>query len=579
MPRTILVPKLFSLFRDGIDRRQVINDLLAGVIVGIVALPLAIAFAIASGVKPEQGLYTAVVAGFLISVFSGSRVQIGGPTGAFIVIVYAVVQKYGYDGLATATLIAGVLLILMGVAQLGTVIKFIPYPVTVGFTGGIALIISAGQIRDFFGLTMENVPAEFIEKLVAYGEHFGSVNPWALVVGAATLAIVILWPRVTRRIPGSLVAILITTAVVQLFNVPVETIGSRFGAVPNTLPSPHLPNISWHLVKELFPTALSIALLAGIESLLSAVVADGMTERRHRSNMELVAQGIANIASPIFGGIPATGAIARTATNVKNGGRTPIAGIVHALTLFLILLCFGKWAALIPMATLAGILLVVAYNMSEWHLFVKIFRSPKSDILVLLTTFLLTVLIDLTVAIQVGVVLAAFLFMRRMTEATQVGFVTQMLDEDENPNDPLALSRREVPVGVEVFEVAGPFFFGATDKFNDALGTVEKKPRVLILRLRHVLTLDATALQALENVHAKALRDGTVLILSGVHAQPLVVLERSGLLKQIGEDNVLGNIDHALDRARQVLGLPPAPPPGPFVPTVQREASHGKLPT
>ncbi len=376
------------------------------------------------------------------------------------------------------------------------------------------------------------------------------------------------------RIPGSLVAIIATTAAVQLLNIPVETIGSRFGAVPNTFPAPHLPNINWELCRQMFSPALTIALLAGIESLLSAVVADGMTERRHRSNMELVAQGVANLASPIFGGIPATGAIARTATNIKNGGRTPVAGIVHAVTLLLIMLFFGKWAALIPMATLAGILAIVAWNMSETHLFIKMFRGPKSDIMVLVSTFLLTVLVDLTVAIQVGVVLAALLFMRRMAEVTQVGYVTRMLNEDdeENPNDPLSLSRRKVPAGVEVFEVSGPFFFGAADKFKNAIGEVEDKPRILILRMRHVLSLDATAVQALESVHARTRREQTTLILSGVHAQPLIVLERSGLLDKIGEDNVHGNIDDALNRARTLLGLPPEPRPGPFVPTVSRDA-------
>ena len=573
MLRAEFTPKLFTALREGITPRQVTQDLMAGVIVGVVALPLAIAFAIASGVKPEQGLFTAIVAGLLISVFSGSRVQIGGPTGAFIVIIYGIVEKYGYDGLATATLLAGGLLICMGLARLGTVIKFIPFPVTVGFTAGIALIILVGQIRDFFGLQMDKVPAEFPEKVAAFAEHIGSINPWAAVIAVASVLIILGWPHLTHRIPGSLVAIIATTAAVQLLNLPVETIGSRFGAVPNTLPAPHLPNISWELCRQMFSPALTIALLAGIESLLSAVVADGMTERRHRSNMELVAQGVANLVTPIFGGIPATGAIARTATNIKNGGRTPLAGIVHAVTLLLILLFFGKWAALIPMATLAGILAIVAWNMSETHLFIKMFRGPKSDILVLVSTFLLTVLVDLTVAIQVGVVLSALLFMRRMAEVTQVGYVTRMLnqDEEENPDDPLSISRRKVPAGVEVFEVSGPFFFGAADKFKNAISAVEDKPRILILRLRHVLSLDATALQALESVHSRARREQTTLLLSGVHAQPLIVLERSGLLDKIGADNIHGNIDDALNRARMLLGLPQEPRPQPFVPTVRRE--------
>jgi SulP family sulfate permease len=573
MLRAEFSPKLVTVIREGISSRQLAKDLMAGVIVGVVALPLAIAFAIASGVKPEQGLYTAIVAGLLISLLSGSRVQIGGPTGAFIVIVYGIVEKYGYDGLATATLLAGGMLIAMGLARLGTVIKFIPYPVTVGFTAGIALIILVGQVRDFFGLTMEKVPAEFIDKVEAFAAHAGSINPWAAVIAITTVLTILFWPRLTHRVPGSLVAIIATTAAVQLLDIPIETIGSRFGAVPNTLPAPHLPNISWELCRQMFSPALTIALLAGIESLLSAVVADGMTERRHRSNMELIAQGVANLASPIFGGIPATGAIARTATNIKNGGRTPIAGIVHAITLLLILLFFGKWAALIPMATLAGILAIVAWNMSEGHLFIKMFRGPKSDIMVLVSTFLLTVLVDLTVAIQVGVVLAALLFMRRMAEVTQVGYVTQMMNDnaEEDPNDPLSINRRKVPAGVEIFEVNGPFFFGAADKFKQAIGVVKEKPRILILRMRHVLSLDATAMQALESVYTQTRREQTTLILSGVHAQPLIVLERSGLLDKIGEDNVHGNIDDALNRARTLLNLPQETPPGPFVASVSRE--------
>jgi len=569
-----LVPKLVTTLREGYTRAQFTSDLLAGVIVGIVALPLAIAFAIASGVKPEQGLYTAVVAGFLISALSGSKVQIGGPTGAFIVIVYDIVQRYGYDGLVIATLMAGALLVLMGVARLGTVIKFIPYPVTVGFTSGIALIIFTGQLRDLLGLQLEKVPSEFLEKLSAYAEHLGSLSPVAAGIGLLTIVVIRLWPRVTHRIPGSLVAILLTTALVSLLDLPVATIGSRFGSVPNSLPLPHLPALpDWAHLVQLFSPALTIALLAGIESLLSAVVADGMIESRHRSNMELVGQGVANLVCPLFGGIPATGAIARTATNVKNGGRTPVAGMVHAATLLLILLFFGKWAALIPMPTLAGILVVVAWNMSEAHLFAKLLRAPRGDVLVLLSTFGLTVLVDLTVAIQVGMVLAAFLFMQRMADATQVGFITRELsgDEEEESNDPLSLSHREVPAGVEVFEINGPFFFGAADKFKNALGTVGEPPRVLILRMRHALTLDATALQALESVFDKSDRRGTRLLLSGVHAQPLLVMERSGFLARVGEENVFGNIDAALNRAREIVGLQPVAGPGPFVATVARE--------
>lgn len=547
-----LEPKLITVLREGYTFSHFSKDLTAGVIVGIVALPLAIAFAIASGVKPEQGLYTAIIAGFLISVLSGSRVQIGGPTGAFIVIVYGIVQQYGYDGLATATLISGILLIAMGFARLGAVIKFIPYPVTVGFTTGIALIIFAGQIRDFLGLDIATVPSEFIEKWVEYAHHFDSFNPAALGLGVLTIATVQLFPRVTRLVPGSLVAILVTTALVSLFNLPVETIGSRFGEVPTSLPKPQLPNISFELIGQMFSPALSIALLAGIESLLSAVVADGMTGRRHRSDMELIAQGVANIFSPIFGGIPATGAIARTATNIKNGGVTPISGIIHAITLLLIMLFFGKWAALIPMPTLAGILIVVSYNMSEWHLFVKLFRSPRSDVLVLLATFLLTVLLDLTVAIQVGVVLAALLFMRRMSEVTKVGYVTRQMNDEDAAEEPME-DQAGIPDGVEIFEVNGPFFFGAAERFKSALGVVHQKPQVLILRMRHVLSIDATGIKALDEVIAKTQREGTHLILSGVHTQPLFALEKIGLVDQIGRENLCENLDTSIKRAKKII--------------------------
>jgi len=560
VPESKLKPKLITVFKQGYTAQIFAKDLTAGIIVGIVALPLAIAFAIASGVKPEQGLYTAIVAGLLISVLSGSRVQIGGPTGAFIVIIYGIVQKFGYDGLAIATIMAGVLLVIMGIAKLGSVIKYIPYPVTVGFTSGIALVIAAGQIRDLLGLQMEKVPAEFIEKLVAYSEHIGTITPAAGTLGIATIVIVFLWPRVTHRVPGSLVAILVTTAIVPLFNLPVETIGSRFGSVSGALPSLHIPHVEWRMVSSLVSPAITIALLAGIESLLSAVVADGMTGRKHRSNMELVAQGVANIASPLFGGIPATGAIARTATNIKNGGLTPVSGIIHALTLLLIMLFLGKWAALIPMATLAGILIVVAYNMSEWHHFVKLLKSPKSDIAVLVVTFLLTVLVDLTVAIQAGVVLAALLFMKRMADVTQLGYITSMVgyeeDEEDSSEDPNSIKRFTVPKGVEVFEVNGPFFFGAAERFKHTLNLIVEKPKVLILRTRTVLSMDATGLRALEEVYDMTKQDGSVLILAGVHAQPLIAMDKAGFLDKVGVENVFENVSDALKRARVVLGTP-----------------------
>ena len=558
MPQSKLEPKLWTVIKEGYSGEVFFKDLTAGIIVGIVALPLAIAFAIASGVKPEQGLYTAIIAGFLISVLSGSRVQVGGPTGAFIVIIYGIVQKYGYDGLVMATIMSGILLVIMGVVKLGAVIKYIPYPVTVGFTSGIALIIATGQIRDFFGLRMETVPAEFVEKVEEFIKHAGTFTPAAAAIGLLTLLIVVFWPRVTRRVPGSLVAIIVTTALVPLFNLPVETIGSRFGAVSSTPPTLHLPHIDWSKLPHMVSPAISIALLAGIESLLSAVVADGMTGRRHRSNMELVAQGVANIVSPLFGGIPATGAIARTATNIKNGAQTPVAGIVHAIVLLLIMMFFGKWAALIPMATLAGILLVVSYNMSEYHLFLKMFKSPKSDIAVLVVTFLLTVLLDLTVAIQAGVVLASILFMKRMADVTQVGYITSMMEDEDDTSDqdPNAIKRFTVPKGVEVFEVNGPFFFGAADRFKHVLSLIVQKPKVLILRMRTVLSMDATALRALEEVYDQTKREGAVLLLAGVHAQPLIAIDRAGLLDKVGVDNIFENVCDALKRARQLVGTP-----------------------
>lgn len=550
---TRLEPKLVTVLREGYSLALFGRDVVAGLVVGVVALPLAIAFGIASGVKPEQGLYTAIIAGFVISVLGGSRVQIGGPTGAFIVLVYEVVQRHGYEGLALATVMAGGLLVVMGVARLGSVIQFIPYPVTVGFTSGIAVLIAASQGRDFFGLRMDDVPAAFIDKLGAYAEHFATWNPWAVAIAAGSLAIVQLWPRVTHRVPGPLIALVVATLVVQLASLPVETIATRFGGVPRGLPSPSIPIFDWDLVRTLSSPAIAIALLAAIESLLSAVVADGMLGTRHRPNMELVAQGVANLASPLFGGIPATGAIARTATNIRSGGRTPVAGIVHALTLLAIVLYFADWAGWIPIPALAGILLVVAWNMSEWRHFVGLFRMPRSDVLVLLTTFLLTVFVDLAVALQAGVVLAALLFMRRMAMLSQAGYITQMLSEEEDRDDPLAIARRAVPAGVEVFEVQGALFFGAATKFRESIDRVEAPPRVLILRLRNVIAIDASGLRELDLLCDQSARRGTRIVLSGVHAQPLVVLERSGLLERLGEDNVCPDIDAALARARTLL--------------------------
>ena len=551
MPTSRLEPKLWTVVREGYTLSAFSRDVVAGIIVGIIALPLSIALAIASGLKPEQGLFTAVIAGFLISAFSGSRVQIGGPTGAFIVVVYSVVQKFGYEGLAIATLMAGVLLILMGVARLGGVIKFIPYPVTVGFTSGIAVIIFTAQIRDFLGLAMPPPPAEFIEKIAAYLHYASSVNPSALLMGVSSYLLITYWPRVTGKIPGSLVAILLATAATSWLDIPVETISSRFGSVPNRLPFPEIPSLRWELMVQLFPAAFTIALLAGIESLLSAVVADGMTGRRHRSNMELIAQGIANCVSPFFQGLPATGAIARTAANIKNGGTTPFSGIVHALTLLLIMMVFGRWAVMIPMPVLAAILMRVAFNMGEWQLFVRLFKAPKSDVLVLLSTFGLTVLVDLTVAIEVGVVLAAFLFMRRMAEVTHVGFIRREMGDDERDASGMDLPPDErIPPGVEVFEIQGPFFFGAADRFKDAVRGLRKPPRVLIMRMRYVPVIDVTGLMALEDVWTKCRKEGTTLLLSGVHAQPRDVFRRTGFRDRIGPEHIFDHFDDALTYAQ-----------------------------
>jgi len=576
----LLVPKSITTLRS-YNRTQFASDLVAGVIVGVVALPLAIAFAIASGVTPDRGLYTAIIAGFLISALGGSRVQIGGPTGAFVVIVYGIVQRFGIDGLVVATIMAGLILIVLGIAKLGAAIKFIPHPVVIGFTSGIAVIIFSSQVKDFLGLRMGEVPAEFIPKWRVFAANLSSFNSQALAVSIAALLIMAMWPRVSRRIPGPFVALIATTLVVRLFHLPIETIGTRFGAISATLPHPIIPHVSLPQLTALVPAAFTIALLAAVESLLSAVVADGMIGGRHRSNMELIAQGVANIAAPIFGGMPATGAIARTATNVKNGGRTPVAGMIHALTLLLITLFFGRWAALIPLATLASILVVVAYHMSEWRTFRSELTAPKSDVVVLLTTFSLTVLVDLTVAIEVGMVLAAFLFMRRMAEVTNVAIVTRELadgrDNDEE-DDPNSVRRRVIPPGVEVFEINGPFFFGAAEQFKDTLNQVAKKPKVLIIRMRDVPAIDSTGLHALHELARRCKREGTLLLLADVHAQPMFALVRSDMLAEIGEQNLFSHVDAALDRAREYLGLPAEPHPAEAVPTVARDNPQPDLP-
>ena len=566
----MLKPKLFTTLK-GYSKKQFTSDLTAGIIVGIVALPLAIAFGIASGVTPEKGLITAIIAGFIISFLGGSKVQIGGPTGAFIVIVYGIVQQYGVNGLILATLMAGVILVIMGIARLGSIIKFIPHPVIVGFTSAIALIIFSSQVKDLLGLNVETVPAEFFDKWIVFSQNLFSINYWSFFIGAVSLIIIIFFPKVTHRIPGSIVAIIVATLLVDIFQLPVETIGSRFGEIPSSLPTPTFPDFDFEVIKNLISPATTIALLAAIESLLSAVVADGMTGGRHRSNMELIAQGAANIVTPLFGGIPAAGAIARTATNIKNGGRTPVAGIVHAFVLLLIMLFFGSWAKLIPMPALAAVLIIVAYNMSEWRSFVEIFKYPKSDIAVLLTTFGLTIIFDLTIAIQIGMILAVLLFMRRMAMVSNVGVITRELQDEDEKVDVNSIQNKKVPDGVEVFEIKGPFFFGAVSKFRDTVRIVENPPKIIIIRMRDVPAIDSTGIHALEQLLKETKKHGTHLVLSGVHTQPLMALAQADFISRIGEENVHGNIDDALDRAREILGLPKLGRPADFIPVVARE--------
>src|SRR5690554_619452 len=551
----MLKPQLFSSLKN-YNRSMFFSDITSGLIVGVVALPLAIAFAIASGVTPEKGLITAVIAGFLISVLGGSKVQIGGPTGAFVVIVYSIIENYGLNGLLISTVMAGVILVIMGFVKFGSIIKFIPHPVVVGFTSGIALIIFTSQIKDFFGLHINDLPADFIDKIEVYASNFNSINFYSLLIGGVSLLILIFWPKISHKVPGSLIVLIISTLAVTIFKLPVETIGSRFGEISSGISMPEGFEINLSVIRDLIQPATTIAILAAIESLLSAVVADGMIGGKHRSNMELVAQGVANIVTPLFGGIPATGAIARTATNIKNGGRTHVAGITHSIVLLLIMLFFGQWAKLIPMPALAAILIIVDYNMSEWRTFRSLLKSPKSDVAVLLTTFFLTVIFDLTIAIEIGMILAVFLFMRRMAMVTNVGVITRELtDEVENVVDPMAIDKKNVPEGVEVVEINGPFFFGAVEKFKEAAEIIEKPPKVRIIRMRNVPAIDSTGLHVLEDVLMKSRKEGTEVIFSGVLAQPLMAFENSGLLKKIGEKNIHSNIDEDLARAREILNI------------------------
>ena len=549
-------PQLWSDLRH-YDRRTLAADAMAGLIVGIVALPLAIAFGIASGVSPETGIVTAIVAGFLVSAFGGSSVQIGGPTGAFIVIVYGIVQQYGMGGLTVATLMAGAFLVLLGVFRLGTIIKYIPYPIVVGFTSGIAVTIFTTQVKDLLGLTTGPVPADFVAKWATYVQALPTVDPWSTAVGVLSVVVIALTPRLSRKVPGSLVAIVVMTVAAYLLRTyagvgSIETIGDRF-SIRAELPSAAVPVLTWESVKQLVQPALTIAVLGAIESLLSATVADGVTGRRHDSNQELIGQGIANLCSPLFGGIPATGAIARTMTNINNGGRTPVAGIVHAAVLLLIFLVFMPLAQYIPMACLAGVLVVVSYNMSGWRTFRELLANPKSDVAVLLITFLLTVLFDLTIAIEVGLVIACLLFMRRMAETTRVSVITEEIDPNEESDVETHEEHLPIPAGVEVYEINGPYFFGIANKFEDVMVTMADRPKVRIIRMRRVPFIDSTGLHNLKNLCTMNHREGTHIVLSGVEPAVREVLEHAGFDALLGRDHICASINEALEVARHIL--------------------------
>ncbi|MDD4637938.1 MAG: SulP family inorganic anion transporter, partial [Bacteroidales bacterium] len=521
------------------------------------ALPLAIAFGIASGVSPQQGLITAVIGGFIVSFFGGSKVQIGGPTGAFIVIVYGIIQQYGEKGLIIATLMAGVLLILLGVFKLGTIIKFIPYPIIVGFTSGIALTIFATQIKDLFGLQMESVPADFISKWGAYAENISSLDLPSVFVGIGSILIIALTPKFSKKIPGSLVAIIFMTLLVYILKnyagiTSIETIGDRY-TIQASLPQAQVPDLSWVIIKGLLPAAFTIAVLGAIESLLSATVADGVIGEKHNSNQELIGQGLANLFTPLFGGIPATGAIARTMTNINNGGRTPVAGIIHAIVLLLILLCLGSLTSLIPMSCLAGVLVIVSYNMSEWRTFRSLMKNPKSDISVLLTTFFLTVIFDLTVAIEFGLILACLLFMRRVAETTRISVSTDELDLSEDSDLSLNQEKLTIPDGVEVYEIDGPYFFGIANKFEDQMAQMGDKPKVRIIRMRKVPFIDSTGIHNLASLCRMAKKGKTRIVLSGVKPNVHQVLEKAGFYELLGKENICSNIDEALIMAKTII--------------------------
>lgn len=558
MKRFDFRPKLFTMLRS-YTKADLTTDLMAGIIVGIVALPLAIAFGIASGVSPEKGIITAIVAGFIISLLGGSKVQIGGPTGAFIVIIYGIIQQYGIEGLMVATMMAGVLLILLGIFKLGTVIKFIPYPIIIGFTSGIAVTIFTTQIADIFGLDFqgEKVPGDFIGKWLVYARHFDSVNWWNFLVSIISIFIIAITPKFSKKIPGSLVAIILVTVGVYLLKMYggitcIDTIGDRF-SIKAQLPDAAVPALDWEAIKNLFPVAITIAVLGAIESLLSAAVADGVIGDRHDSNTELVAQGIANVVSPIFGGIPATGAIARTMTNINNGGRSPIAGIVHAIVLLLILLFLMPLAKYIPMACLAGVLVIVSYNMSGWRVFKGLLKNPKADVVVLLITFFLTVIFDLTVAIEVGLVIACVLFMKRVMETTQISVITDEIDPNKESDLEVHEEHLIIPNGVEVYEINGPYFFGIATKFEEIMASLGDRPKIRIIRMRKVPFIDSTGIHNLTTLCEMSQKENIHIILSGVNPQVHNVLEKSGFYELLGKENICRNINEALEVARREI--------------------------
>ncbi len=548
-------PRLLDTLRN-YNRKTFMADLMAGIIVGIVALPLAIAFGIASGVTPEKGIITAIVAGFIISLLGGSKVQIGGPTGAFIIIIYGIIQQYGFEGLTIATLMAGAFLILFGLLHLGTIIKFIPYPIVVGFTSGIAVTIFTTQIKDLFGLSVEKVPSDFIEKWQCYLCHFDTIDWWCAAVGLLSVAIIALTPRISKKIPGSLVAIIVMTVGALALKhyagvTTIETIGDRF-SVSNSIPDAHMPALTWEIIKSLVSPALTIAVLGAIESLLSATVADGVIGDHHNSNTELIAQGVANLASPIFGGIPATGAIARTMTNINNGGKTPVAGIIHAITLSLIFLFFMPLAKYIPMACLAGVLVIVSYGMCGWRSFLTLMKNPKSDVTVLLITFFLTIIFDLTVAIEVGLIIACLLFMKRMSETTDVKVIMNEINEDSDMVKG-SIEHLSIPKGVEVYEINGPYFFGAGNRFEEIMATFGDRPKVRIIRMRKVPFVDSTGIHNLTNLCVMSKKEGIQVVLSGVVPKVHAALQKAGFYGFVGEENICSHINIALDRAKQIL--------------------------